>query len=404
MHLQNITLQCIQRVTVLTEVQQTRDSRDSDRPVPMTLTLSNLQPVILRALRYGVVLGYLLLAGCAWHGGGDKQRLRSAQVQTWHGEVSCPGCSERWLTLTLFPDGLFRLRETYVAGKGGSNERFHDVGRWSAPFGDPTRLILQGASPRQFRLTVAGDLSLLDANGQDIVSIRDYVLKRQFKPDHINEPMRLLALYAGASSAGQPAAVTECLTAQVVEIMETPAAALMQQAVQSIAPERRARGPVLASMTASWQDVAVGKSASSKPMLKITAFERFWPNETCAQGPMAPAHPMQETIWRLTSLKGVAVQEAVLGQAAHIRLRAGGRLTGTTGCNRLQGNWQLAEDGIALSRLSSTRAMCRDAMAQQERALMEVLKNAKHYRQVGHQLELLQGEQVLARFVATEMM
>ena len=79
-------------------------------------------PKRLLSLRYWAVLVWLILgiSGCASPTGGGGKNLRSEHVQTWVGEVSCPGCSERWLALTLFPDGLFRLRESYVAGKGGA--------------------------------------------------------------------------------------------------------------------------------------------------------------------------------------------------------------------------------------------------------------------------------------------
>ena len=336
----------------------------------------------------------LMLSACAWRFGSPAVSLRAQQPQTWQGEVSCPGCSERWLTITLFPDGLFRLRETYVGAKGAGEELFHDVGRWSAMLGNGSRITLKGASLRHLHLQPTGDLVLLDANGQDIVSIRDYHLKRLHKPDLIAGPMRLLALYT-ADDAG--AVLTECLTAQVIGIADSPAAAEMRRLVAGIAPERRARGPVLAAITARWE-------APAGKRLLIEQFERFWPNETCAQGPSAAAQPLLETVWQLVSVNAVPAREAVLGQAAHIRLRKGGRLTGSTGCNRIQGSWQLGADKLALGRISSTRANCREAMAQQEQSLLEALRNSRQYRQVGHQLELLQDDKVVARFVATEML
>lgn len=358
-------------------------SRSSFRPV-LRRCSQRLVPIVL----------LLMLSACAWRFGAPSVNLRAQQPQTWQGEVSCPGCSERWLTITLFPDGLFRLRETYVAGKSAGEERFHDVGRWSVLLGDGSRVTLKGASTRHLRLLPTGDLALLDAKGQDIVSIRDYRLKRVHKPDLIDDPMRLLALYTADEAAVM---LTECLTAQVVGIADSPAAAAMKREMANISPERRAKGPVLAAITARWETPA-GKR------LLIEQFERFWPNETCAQGPIAPAQPLLETVWQLVSVNAVPVQEAVLGQAAHIRLRKGGRLTGSTGCNRVQGSWQVSADKLGLSRLVSSRAYCREAMAQQEQALLGALRNARQYRLVGHQLELLQGDQVVARFVATEML
>lgn len=342
----------------------------------------------------------LTLSACAWHAGSGGANLRAPQPQTWQGEVSCPGCSERWLTVTLFPDGLFRLRETYVAGKGSSEERFYDVGRWSAPLGDSQRVILQGASLRQARLLPQGDLTLLDPDGRDIVSIRDYQLKRLAKPDLITDPMRLLALYTANENG---AVLTECLTAQVVSVADTPAAVQMRKRVADIPSERRARGPILAAVTARWSDVT-DQPGSAGRRLVIEQFERFWPDENCAQGPIAAAQPLLETVWQLVSVNGALAQGVVLGQPAHLRLRKGGKLTGSTGCNRLQGSWQLGPDKISLGRIVSTRAICHAAMTVQEHAMIDALRTARQYRQVGHQLELLQGDQVLARFVATEML
>lgn len=353
-----------------------------------------------RLVLWAAMLVVLMLSACTWFGRSADAGLRAQQAQTWQGEVSCPGCSERWLTLTLFPDGLFRLRERYVASKDATEERFYDVGRWSALLGDSQRVILKGASQRQVRLLPQGDLILLDSDGRDIVSIRDYHLKRLARPDLMTDPMRLLALYA-VNGAG--AVLTECLTAQVVGVADSPAAAEMRQRVAGISAERRARGPILAAVTARWSD-ADQKSESAGRRLFIEKFERFWPDESCAQGPIAPAQPLLETVWQLVSVNAVAVQETVLGRPAHIRLRKGGRLTGSTGCNRLQGGWQVAADTLSLTRIASSRALCRDAMAQQEQALIDALRNASQYRQVGHQLELLRGDQVLARFVAMEML
>ncbi len=338
-----------------------------------------------------------LLTACSlFHGPGSDAGLRAKQPQTWQGEVSCPGCNERWLTLTLFPDGLFRLRETYLGEKGVTEERFHDVGRWSVLRTDSQRVVLKGASTRHLRLLPEGDMALLDATGNDIVSIRDYRLKRLHKPDLINDPMRLLALYVADGSNG---VLTECLTAQVVMVADTPAAATMKQMALALPAERRARGPTLAAVTARWDDMS-----NTGRHLVIEQFDRLWPNETCAQGPIAPAQPLQETVWQLLSINGVPAQEAVLGQAAHIRLRKGGRLTGSTGCNRLQGSWQRNADRLGLSRIGSSRANCRESMSQQEQALQDALRNTRQFRQVGHQLELLQSDQVLARFVAAEML
>ena len=182
-----------------------------------------------------------------------------------------------------------------------------------------------------------------------------------------------------------------------------PARALVGTDAQMVALAGNAVSLPQAALTARWADVS-DKSESSGRRLFIEKFEHFWPDENCAQGPIAPVQPLAETVWQLSSVNAMPVQEAVLGQAAHIRLRKGGRLTGSTGCNRVQGSWQVNADKLSLIRISNTRASCREAMAQQEQTFLDALRNARQYRQVGHQLELLQGDQVLARFVATEML
>lgn len=365
-----------------------------------------------------------LLAGCSLSpvdfGGEPGKRLRDKLPLTWSADLSCPGCNERWTTLTLFPDGSYRLRDRYVGNSSGNaggagDELFHDIGRWTLSLDDDLRLTLRGASPtpRLFRLRNDGGLQLLDDQGREVRSIREYVLVRQGKVDPVNGPMSLLGLYSremsradsekpGNEKSGSEAAwFSECQSGQRWRIQPSPRAdEAARQYDELMAARKGAPAPALLELRGHLD----GPSEAGKvSRLEIDTLARFWPHESCRRDILPPTQPLQETTWVLTELRGERVPDRGIAEPAHLKFRQGGRLTGTTGCNRLQAAY--VRDGARLSipRPMITRMTCPQVLQVQEQSLLAVLRATRVYRMVGNVLELRDGEIVLARLMVSEM-
>lgn len=318
------------------------------------------------------------------------------QPVTWRGEVSCPGCNERWMTLTVFPDGLFRLSERF-AGDTGGNEVFQDLGRWSLQGSSHLILRGRGSTPRHLRVLPDGRLRLLDSQGKALVGIRDYVLNRQAQLDLQTGPMRLLGFYIPEGRG----AFTECLTSQVLPLAREGATQDMVNAYADLVRREHVKGPVLMDVTGRFLVPMPPRQAAGG--LVVTRLERVVPGGTCLNGPMAPLQPLNETRWELLAVNGQPARAPVMGARAYLMLRPDGRLSGATGCNTLGGTYQ--QDGARLSfdRLVVTRMGCPGAAQVQEQAMLNAVRQTKQFRMVSNQLELSDGSQVLARFTAREM-
>lgn len=75
--------------------------------------------------------------------------------------------------------------------------------------------------------------------------------------------------------------------------------------------------------------------------------------------------------------------------------------TGSTGCNRFSGSYELSGDSLRLGPLTSTRRACLDPeMTRQESTLLEAFDATRSWKATGDTL-VLSGEGVpVARFVA----
>lgn len=344
----------------------------------------------------------LVLAACASQGSVPTPAAAPAMrtaisygplPATWAAEVSCPGCTPHWLTLTLFPDGTFRLRDRYAGS--GREDSFHDLGQWTVRFGDSHRLLLHGGSEplRQLRLLPDGGLLLLDADGRDIRSIRDYVLRRQPATDLLPGPMRMLGLY---SRQGRDAWFRECLSGEGLRLTG-PAA---DDAAREHAAHHAGR-EVLAGLS--------GRRDKAGELV-VTGFDRFWPGEGCARGAMAPGRPLLGTSWRLVALDGRPAVNDLMAHMPVFRLRPqDARLAGSTGCNRVQAGYVLqpgadaAAGRLRLGRPVVGRSRCAPQAMVLEQQLLSALARVSDYRVVGASLILSADTGELLRLQADDM-
>jgi copper homeostasis protein (lipoprotein) len=112
---------------------------------------------------------------------------------------------------------------------------------------------------------------------------------------------------------------------------------------------------------------------------------------------------LENTYWKLTSLGEVPVT-AVSQQEPHFVLNPEThRVSGSGGCNRLTGSYELKGDHLTFSQLATTMMACVEGM-DTEKALLKALTKAKTWKMAGDELELLNDAgNVMARFEARGM-
>jgi heat shock protein HslJ len=106
--------------------------------------------------------------------------------------------------------------------------------------------------------------------------------------------------------------------------------------------------------------------------------------------PMAEsATPLEKTDWTLTNLGDVAVNAPSSAQTPHILLnRANHRVTGSGGCNRITGLYQLNGNGLRFSKMAATLMACVSGM-ETEKAFLHALEQVRRWKITGPQLELI---------------
>jgi heat shock protein HslJ len=112
--------------------------------------------------------------------------------------------------------------------------------------------------------------------------------------------------------------------------------------------------------------------------------------------------PMLDTHWEFVSLeeKEIYLPEGVT-EPPFMLLQSENRFTGRAGCNTLMGTYKLEGPRLDLTRVASTRKYCADErVMEQERNLMEALRQVKSFEISGAKLTLFNGERRLAELKA----
>jgi heat shock protein HslJ len=127
----------------------------------------------------------------------------------------------------------------------------------------------------------------------------------------------------------------------------------------------------------------------------------------CAQiAPQASNEPLENTYWKLSGLGDAPVRAAPNQREAHFILHpADRRVSGSGGCNRLTGTYELEGDRLSFGRIASTRMACLDGMGMDtESKFLAALQHVSRARITRQQLELLDASgSVVARFEAVHL-
>lgn len=343
--------------------------------------LAGLRGVALMALAW-LLAAVATPPATAQPASAPPQAAASADA-TFAGTLPCADCAGQQIVLTLFADQTFRMRTRYLGVHAGNTQEVRDLGRWGNI--DPGTLELRGGrdAPLRFSPQPDGALRLLDTRGLPIVSTLNYELARQAAIDRLSGPTRLRGMYLYVADAPT---LTECLTGKRWPVLIEGEHLALERAY--MAQRSHPGQSVMAVLTASFVWREPEPNLRPREMLRVEAFERLWPGETCAAEAPATA-ALLNTRWRVVEIEGQRVRFAEGGREPYLQLsKEGDRVRGFGGCNAINGGFEQGSDGFRFIRLASTRKACPSNVLAQEASLLAALEATASRRIVGDTLQL----------------
>jgi heat shock protein HslJ len=139
--------------------------------------------------------------------------------------------------------------------------------------------------------------------------------------------------------------------------------------------------------------VRPGMEGTPVDAVVVETFEATWAGWGC-EGPVDGV--LEGVEWVLVALPG-ELDTLSAARATLTLRREGGLLSGSTGCNRYRGAYELEGGLITLSVTGSTRMACSDALMRLEASYLEALRVTGSFRLSGRRLDLLGESGVVAR-------
>jgi copper homeostasis protein (lipoprotein) len=310
---------------------------------------------------------------------------------TFTGTLPCADCPGIHHQLTLYPDEVFALRMTYQS----RSTVVDDVGRWVVS-SDRSVLMLKGNRDAvvMFRLTSNQTLRLLNIDGDDITSGLNYTLTRSPKAAAFEPTLTMSGMYRYMADAG---IFIECATGGRVFVAQEGRNDMLESTyVKTVARPGDEVKAVLQGRLVSRRNPDTG---AERPSVVVERVVRVVAGETCAAPPLF-ALPLEGTRWSATQLGGKAVAAAGTPRGASLVFESGGRVSGSDGCNRVAGSYEVTDNAVKFGRLAGTRMACQDT-GDVESAFNTALTNAATWRTTGDRLEFFDSSgRRLARFEA----
>ena len=312
---------------------------------------------------------------------------------TFRGDLPCADCAALRYWLSLFPDGSFFLSTLY---EGRSTEPAYDIGAWAVA-SDRGTLVLQGGreAPLRLRIVDAGTLRFLGQDGRDIEPKLNYALARQPQFEPMEPRLTMRGMYRREGNAG---VFTECLTRQRWPVAPSEANAALEREFDKA--RRETNDQLLVSVEGEVMQLpkVEGKAQAA---LVVRRFLGVWPGETCGVG-FATAE-LVNMYWKLTALNGKPVLAAASQREPSLILQSAGmhqRATGSGGCNRFTGSYELNGNTLRFGALAGSMMACEAGM-DTEKEYLETLPQVRTWKVLGQHLELFDATGTrLARFEA----
>lgn len=312
---------------------------------------------------------------------------------SWRGDLLEAGGTTRW-QVDLAADGSYQLRQTLL--NRPAPNAIDDIGRWRLEPGS-NRLVLQGGreAPIWFQPVAGGaQLRKLNLQGKPIPSRPDSLLQRLAAAEPIEPRLHLQGMFRYLADAPS---IRLCATGQRLPVAMEGDYRRLEQAYLKALPAGAAGRPLLVNL-----EGLISRRPSAEPgrpaqrTLVVERFVGVQPGRGCPQAPSAAATDhtadkdhsalrspsLRGTLWQLQTLQEAGAPTLLKppGKGAELRLDPDSeRLSGSGGCNRLMGGFQLNGEQLRFSRLASTQMACPPEVMAFERRLVAALEQVRRF-------------------------
>ncbi len=254
------------------------------------------------------------------------------------------------LTVTLLPDGTFRLRQQGDDGKPA----VFDLGQWTQEVDGGVRLVLRGS--------IVGRRAFRQADGDRLIAENGVELTQTTTPEKIDGRFQLEGLYRDAQDGGLFA---ECSTGRTYRVGTSGAEPDLERAWIEAAPSRDAQ--LFFQIVGRFIDGG---------QIEVERVVNLKPNATCP--PPAPrSAALRDTEWRALEIDGERLTFGDGQRRPTLKLDDDGKFTASTGCNTLGGNYTLDPDGLRFIAGPMTLMACPTPSDTIERRFIDALGAVK---------------------------
>ncbi|MFN4018611.1 MAG: META domain-containing protein [Reyranella sp.] len=268
------------------------------------------------------------------------------------------------LTVTLFPDGTFRLRER----RDGSAEPLLDLGEWAQEVEGGVRLILRGAAGNRRAFREMGTDKLVADDGSELLQTA--------APDPIDGQFRLSGMYRDAQDGGLFA---PCLVGRTYGVAPGGAEPDLERAWVDATPSRD---------TSLYVEI-IGRFDNNNSV-QVDRFLGLKRGGTCP-ALASRGSALRDTEWRLLELDGDRLTFDDWRRRPLMRLDDSGRFTASTGCNTLSGDYVLDPAGLRFTPGPMTMMACPPAETAIEKRFLAALDGIRTAQISGTTLDLIDG-------------
>lgn len=265
------------------------------------------------------------------------------------------------LTVTLFSDGTFRLRER----RDGSSEPLLDLGEWAQEVEGGVRLVLRGGGGSRRSFRESGVAKLIAENGTE--------LSQAATPDPIDGRFKLAGMYRDAQDGGLFA---PCLVGRVYGVAPGGAEPELEKAWVDATPSRE-----------TFLYVEIIGRFDDNNSVKVDRFLELKRTGACP-ALAARGSALRDTEWRLIELDGERLSFDDWRRRPLMRLDDLDKFTASTGCNTLAGEYVLDPAGLRFTPGPMTLMACPPAETAVEKRFVAALQAVRTAQISGTTLDL----------------